>query len=198
MCVRSVTRWVLAKVWVSSARNLSARTSSTARRPAAGPSGEVLASWRGAGLDEGETRTWWALGLRCLEEVQAWRTAGFTAQQANFILDVLAARMAFEVDSAAGIHTSAPADWRDSGLPPWWVCLCVSAGVQQVADGAALHVQHQCGSDDVEVLGEIAIAGRRLDPWRLRALARDAPQRGDGRGRRDGRALSARTASRGR
>jgi len=119
--------------------------------------------WVAAGFEEGEGRTWLGFGFS-RDEADTWRRGGFTPSQANFMLLVLACAL---VADDATPDASLPSCWQRSGLPAWWACVCVAAGVLHIGSATDLFQLHH---SDPRVLGELLRRGRArgVDPLTLR------------------------------
>lgn len=111
------------------------------------------------GADEGPV--WRALGFRELD-AHVWGAAGFSPQQADFVRSVAVLDGGQMWDGGRSAVT-----WMTSGLPPWWVVLCMAAGVHGPSESAALLRD----VDDQTVASLVLRSrGRGLDPWRMTSV----------------------------
>lgn len=58
-----------------------------------------------------------------------WTDAGYTAQQAGFMREIVSLSSPHLTDEQVGDEVMF---WRVSGLPAWWVCLSIAAGENQL------------------------------------------------------------------
>ena len=90
--------------------------------------GYVL-KWANAFPNAVEGRTWYD-ALLDWEDAKEWSAAGFTPRQAEQLTMALLCRAAAGRDVEALLRTER--EWRESGLPPRWVLMCVRQGIDDM------------------------------------------------------------------
>lgn len=126
----------------------------------AAPAAADLALWTKAGWDAEDALLWWAHGAFEPGEALLWRNAGFNPVQAQFV-DVLVGYQRLQTPSAMPSKA-----WRESELPPHFVCLCVAAGITDIDAARRRHVTGPEAAGPYRALTEHALA-HGLDPWRM-------------------------------
>lgn len=119
-----------------------------------------LDAWVQAGLPECDAVGWWAAGNFSVGHGALWWRAGYSPQQAEFVR----ALCRHAVVPSPGDDVSSPAAWRNSGLPPHVVCLCLAAGIRSVAEGRAVSLVLVLRPDMYRVLTDRAMEAG-FNPW---------------------------------
>lgn len=94
--------------------------------------------WRTHGLDGADAAAWctdgWPPQIATL-----WHLQGYTPEQARFVeIRLVLATHAWRESNRCAAEPDKPPTWRDSGLSPDTVTLCIARGLTRVEQGYAL------------------------------------------------------------
>lgn len=123
-------------------------------------SADTLRDWLATALPAEEAVVWWGAGAVPLPEALAWREAGYDPADAE-LLEVLLLYGPLTGDPPG----DSVAEWRTSGLPARWACLCVAAGISGCTEARSAWEAALRHPEIAARLTDQALA-RGVDPWR--------------------------------